>query len=145
MLMNCLCQGTGKTSTLIEIILQLYTHAKNCKILVATQSNHAANIIATRLIASNSNISENLIRVVSNVVLDRKSLPDNLHKFSCSVQHTYIEEDDIVEYENSKNVKRNMQLEYLKNYKIVIGTCVALGVMFGRYFREDLNHFFCSC
>lgn len=46
-------QGTGKTSTLIEIILQVLKNVNDSKILVATQSYAAANILASRLIKGN--------------------------------------------------------------------------------------------
>lgn len=129
-------QGTGKTSTLIEIICQLYTHVPNCKILIATQSNHAANVVASRLIACKPDVGDDMLRLVSNAVLDRKSLPKELHKFSASVLHSMVENpqiDDTVEYSDiPKNVKRNCDLSYLKNFKIIIGTCVGLGILFNR-------------
>lgn len=35
--------GTGKTSTLVETILQIYTHLPESRMLIATQSNSAGN------------------------------------------------------------------------------------------------------
>lgn len=109
---------------------------ENCKILIATQSNHAANVIATRLVASNGSVGSDMLRLVSNGVLDRKSLPKELHKFSASVLHArsndyeYPENDDDDEY--PKSVKRNSPLSYLKQFKIIVGTCVGLGILFER-------------
>lgn len=133
----CKFQGTGKTSTLIEIILQVYTHVKDCKILIATQSNHAANVVATRLIACMPEIGSSLLRLVSNSVLDRKNLPKELHKFSASVLHanaTAMIDDDFNVYADDigKDVKRNCQLAYLKGFKVIVGTCVGLGILFNR-------------
>lgn len=46
-------KGTGKTTTLTELMLQIITNVKNSKIIVATQSNSAANLIAQHLVSSN--------------------------------------------------------------------------------------------
>lgn len=126
-------QGTGKTSTIIEIILQVYTHLPDCKILVATQSNHAANVVASRLISTNPNVSSDMLRLVSNAVLDRKSLPEDLHKVSASVMNTNLDFDDLLEFDDfPKDIKRNVTFDHLKKFKIIIGTCVGLGILFGR-------------
>ncbi|XP_031633403.1 probable RNA helicase armi [Contarinia nasturtii] len=125
--------GTGKTSTLIEIILQVYTHLTDCKILVATQSNNAANLVASRLIAQHPETATNMLRLVSNAVLDRKILPKDLYKVSASVMNANIEEDNTHDdYDDiPADIRRNCNLEYLKKFKIIVGTCVGLGVMFG--------------
>lgn len=129
-------QGTGKTSTLIEIVLQIYANKPNSKILIATQSNHAANVVATRLVEANLDIGSNMLRLVSNAVLDRKTLPQGLHKFSASVMHSNIDnldhEDDVNYDDMPKDVRRNCRLDYLKKFQIIIGTCVGLGILFNR-------------
>lgn len=43
--------GTGKTRTIVEAILQLYTHHKNSRILVCAPSNSAADYILEKLLA----------------------------------------------------------------------------------------------
>lgn len=108
----------------------------NSKILIATQSNHAANVVATRLISCKQDIGSNMLRLVSNSVLDRKGLPKELFKYSASVMHANAEQyddGDEVAYEDiPKDVKRNCRLNYLKDFKIIIGTCVGLGILFNR-------------
>ncbi|XP_031619254.1 probable RNA helicase armi [Contarinia nasturtii] len=130
--------GTGKTSTLIEIILQVYTHVTDCKILVATQSNSAANLVASLLIAQHPETSTNMLRLVSHTVLDRKKLPKDLYKVSASVMNANIEEENkLDDYDDiPADIKRNCNLEYLKKFKIIVGTCVGLGVMFGSEFSN---------
>lgn len=114
----------------------MYTHVPDAKILIATQSNHAANVVATRLIACNPTMGSKLVRLVSNAVLDRKTLPKELHAFSASVLHSSapeVDEDDEVNYDDiPKDVKRNLHLNYLKDFKVIIGTCVGLGILFNR-------------
>lgn len=108
----------------------------NCKILIATQSNHAANVVATRLVSCNPDIGSDMLRLISNAMLDRQKLPKELHKFSASVLHAHaedIDEDDEVFYADiPKNVKRNCHLSYLKKFRIIVGTCVGLGILFNR-------------
>lgn len=114
----------------------------NCKILIATQSNHAANVVATRLVACHSDIGTDMLRLVSNAVLDRKSLPKELHKFSASVMHSNAENfvGDEANYDDiPKDVKRNCRLSYLKNFKVIVGTCVGLGILFNRYSSKNFE------
>lgn len=86
---------------MIEIILQVAQHVKNARILVATQSNHAANVVSGRLISNNPNIAPMLLRLVSNAVLDKKGLPKHLHKVSGSVLNTVITDDDLFEHDET--------------------------------------------
>lgn len=125
--------GTGKTYALIEIILQLIHHLPNSNILVATQSNNAANIIAARLIAENSDIGNIMVRVVSKSVVDKNKLPKELQKFSASIIHNDIGDQD--EDECDRETIR-IKLASLKQYRIVIGTCVGLGVIA----NSDMNN-----
>lgn len=100
--------------------------------MVATQSNHAANVVASRLISVYPEVSQDMLRLVSNAVLDRKNLPKELHRVSASVMNANMDEENIFEDDVHIDVKRNCQLDYLKKFKIIIGTCVGLGVLFGR-------------
>lgn len=43
--------GTGKTRTIVEAILQLYTHQKDARILVCAASNSAADYVLEKLLA----------------------------------------------------------------------------------------------
>lgn len=134
---SLLFQGTGKTSTLIEIILQVSVHIADAKILVATQSNTAANVIASYLIKENPEIAKTMIRLVSNSALDRKNLPEDLHRYSASIRNSNIDQNDMLEVcdHTHKNVNKDRDLEYLKDFKIIVGTCVGMGIMFGRLVR----------
>lgn len=110
----------------------------NCKILIATQSDYAANTLATRLISCKPDIGLNLLRLVNDVILDRQNLPKELHKFSATVSQSNANnidddsEDDSDCLEIPSDVKRNCPLSYLKNFKIIIGTCNDFGVLFNR-------------
>lgn len=128
-------QGTGKTSTLVEIIAQTHANKPDCKVLVATQTNIAADVIATRLIAMNSNLKSDVLRLIGNGALGRHKLPAELHKYSASIRPHMgrSDHDDNADREGiPPEVKRNYPVDYLKNFKIIVGTCVAIGILYGR-------------
>lgn len=112
--------------------MQLLRNIPTCKILVATQSNNAANIIAARLIAADNNVGENMLRVVSKSMINKKKLPTELHKYSASiVQKDLTDLDDL---EDDDSIK--IELESLKKYRIIVSTCVALGALS----HSDMNN-----
>lgn len=57
--------GTGKTSTVVELILQLFKRVGGCRIIVCAPSNSAANIITKRIIDSKVLKLGEFIRIVS--------------------------------------------------------------------------------
>lgn len=45
----------------------------------------------------------------------------------------HFDQEDEVNYDDiPKEVKRNCRLNYLKNFKVIVGTCVGLGILFNR-------------
>lgn len=66
--------GTGKTVTLVEVILQILRMAPS-RILVATPSNSAANLISIRLIKSGVLRPGDLVRLVSYKSINDNSIP----------------------------------------------------------------------
>lgn len=131
--------GTGKTSTLVELILQIYTHVEDARILIATQSNTAANVVASRLVKINPDICTKMLRLVSNAVLDKNSLPNELHKYSASIRNRDVDENLLIDANEctENGIGKNRNLEYVRDFKIVIGTCVGLGVINGRYKKTN--------
>lgn len=74
--------GTGKTSTLIEYIHQVYRHLPKSKILVCTPSNTAANVVLSMLIRSRwINLPNDVVRMVSYAHIQSGTLPNNLKRF----------------------------------------------------------------
>lgn len=122
--------GTGKTYVLIEIIQQLLHHSPNSKILIATQSNAAANIIAARLVEENTDIADTMLRLISKSMVDKKKLPMNLRKYSASIQRKEVDdiEPDDNDLENDHH-RITIKLEELNNFRVIIGTCVGLGIL----------------
>lgn len=80
--------GTGKTTTLTEIILQILTNIANSKILITTQSNSAANLIVQRLIQFKHVNPNNLLRLIGfNYAQKDGALPDDIEDYACTVDN----------------------------------------------------------
>ncbi|KAM9753147.1 RNA helicase Mov10l1 [Menidia menidia] len=73
--------GTGKTITLIEVILQVYHFLPGSRVLVCTPSNSAADLICIRLHASGFLDAGGLARVNASC-RDNESIPEVLRPYS---------------------------------------------------------------
>ena len=62
-LVSCPISGTGKTMTLVECVLQVFSHVTSSRILVATPSNSAADLISQRLHRSGLLSPADLVRL----------------------------------------------------------------------------------
>lgn len=100
--------------------------------MVVTQSNNAANVIALRLTTTNRNIEESMIRLVSNNTIDRNQVPHGLHSFSASIVVNVDPDEFDSEFASKSPIKRNRNLEYLKNFRIFVSTCVGIGLAQGK-------------
>lgn len=117
---------------LVEIILQVVENIKNSKILIATQSNSAANVIAQRLIDSGLGAND-LIRLLSFKYSCKKLLPETLSPYCSTVD----------ELNSDQNLKFFERLKELKNYPIVIATTNTYGqVMESFALRDHFTHAF---
>lgn len=128
--------GTGKTYVLVEIIQQLLHHSPNSKILIATQSNSAANIIAARLVEENADIADTMLRVISKSLVDRK-LPMNLRKYCASIKREDVDDIEPDDSDLEHHQRRiTIKLDEMNNFRVIIGTCVGLGILA----ESDMNN-----
>lgn len=113
-------KGTGKTTTLTELILQILKHIGKSKIIVATQSNSAANLITQRLIPFNALDSKSMLRLISRNYATRTNLiPEEISEFVSTI-------DDLRAGSEDKYYKC---LQKIQNYKIVIGTTSTIAAL----------------
>ena len=77
--------GTGKTMTLIETILQIFTHVEDSRIIVATPSNSAADLITHHLIASGKFKTGDFIRFVSYIQFEKDRIPEEMKKHCATI------------------------------------------------------------
>ncbi|KAI5748639.1 hypothetical protein M8J76_005035 [Diaphorina citri] len=76
--------GTGKTVTVTETILQLYTLIPECRILLATPNNASADLLAERLIESGQFQIGDLVRLLSFTYLQAGSVPSSIAPYCCT-------------------------------------------------------------
>ncbi|KAG8900482.1 hypothetical protein FRC00_012708 [Tulasnella sp. 408] len=114
--------GTGKTTTLVEAIQQLYARDNDVRILACAPSNSAADNIATRL----QNIGKSNVLRLNAATREYETLqPPDLKEF----HHNF---GLICRDEESEGMRfRYPDYQTLLKYKIVVATCVTAGVPSG--------------
>lgn len=115
--------GTGKTTTLTEIIVQLATHNPESKILVSTQSNSAANLILSKLIETRRFTKKDFVRVVGAHVYTQDTVPAELKPY-CA---TFSSPKEEVKNDELEGIRTGLDLLGLVSYQIVIVTCGSVG------------------
>ncbi|KAB0796152.1 hypothetical protein PPYR_10213 [Photinus pyralis] len=113
--------GTGKTVTLVETVLQILRFIPQSRIIVATPSNSAANLIALRLIDSGVLKPGDLTRLVGYHYATENLLPVELVPYSAHV--------DIAK-EGTRENHRGYNLSVIGKHRIIIGTCSTLGCLY---------------
>ncbi|KAI9462824.1 P-loop containing nucleoside triphosphate hydrolase protein [Lactarius psammicola] len=96
--------GTGKTSTVVESIMQLLRRDASFKILACTPSNAAADLLVERLAAAGLTVGQ-LLRVNAHS-RDMKSIPEPVRAFSV-----------------------NPECADLLAYRVVLSTCSSAGLL----------------
>lgn len=122
--------GTGKTFTLIEIILHAFTHMKDSRILVATHSNSAANLILERLIKYDL-VKNDVLRLLGVIYHEKQVISeeaDGWHEYCGTILNG--RHDSYVR----NGIKVFRRTGSISPYRILIGTCVGLStLMYDRY------------
>ncbi|XP_068626233.1 probable RNA helicase armi [Battus philenor] len=117
--------GTGKTITVIELILQLLTKLPESRILVATPSNSAANLVTERMIQYKNDINCSIVRLIANHLVDSENIPDMIKPFCASLDISLQEcSKDKQNIRNGINV--NCQKTFIGRHRVTIGTCSCL-------------------
>lgn len=112
--------GTGKTMTLVEIILQLYFSSTSSRILVCAPSNSAVDVICER-IAMNERVKTGDMTRFNSIRRLESSIPATIAKYCHSEE----------------------ELEVTSRYRIILTTCVNSGSFYGLQLAND--HFTHIC
>ncbi|XP_023946786.2 probable RNA helicase armi [Bicyclus anynana] len=130
--------GTGKTVTVIETILQILKLVPESRILVATPSNSASNLITERLLQYKSKIRGSIVRLIASHLLDSDSIPDIIKPY-CATLDIAIENTSRNKHFVSDNINVNCSESFIGRHRITIGTCYGLGIM--KHINLPRGHF----
>uniref|UniRef100_A0A2H1X2J2 RNA helicase n=1 Tax=Spodoptera frugiperda TaxID=7108 RepID=A0A2H1X2J2_SPOFR len=121
--------GTGKTVTVVETLLQIITLIPDSRILVATPSNSAANLITERLLQYRKLFSSSIIRLIANYMIDSENIPDVVKPY-CAVLNIAREKTSMSHHAIVENgINMNVPSSYVGRYRVTIGTCNCLGTL----------------
>lgn len=133
--------GTGKTITVIEIILQILRLMPHSRILVATPSNSAANLIATRLIQTQILQPGDMVRLCAYRCVVEESIPVELVPYSATV--SIAKEDTTWAPQTMSNgLTLGITSSVIGRHRITIGTCMTLsGLYHSNFPAGHFTHF----
>lgn len=77
--------GTGKTRTVVECIKQISSKISWSRIIIATPSNSAANLIVENLIESGLYKGGDFVRFVSYNQIEKDLIPQHLKKYCATI------------------------------------------------------------
>lgn len=131
--------GTGKTSTLVELVLQQYLNHNRSHMLVCTPSNSAADLILDKLVRAEQLLKVHFIRLIGFQTKERESVAAELLQYCGTVdkskEGTEGREMSIME----NGFRENCQMEYLCDFRIIIVTVGSVGTFMEMGFPE--GHF----
>ncbi|RVE48139.1 hypothetical protein evm_007199 [Chilo suppressalis] len=120
--------GTGKTVTVIETILQILTSMPDSRILVATPSNSAANLVTERLLKYQHLISNSIIRLIAHYLVDSENIPEIIKPF-CATLDLSTEDTSKSRHVVRDGINLQCQKTFIGRHRVTIGTCHCLGTL----------------
>lgn len=133
--------GTGKTSTIVELILQLFKRVGGSRIIVCAPSNSAANLIAKRIIGSKVLMLGEFIRIVSKNSIERELIPDELLPYSAMADIATPDTTANTIITTKTGLVLNANSVSLASYKLLISTCSSFGsLMYMKFKRSHFTH-----
>ncbi|XP_014257492.1 RNA helicase Mov10l1-like [Cimex lectularius] len=131
--------GTGKTVTVVETILQLHALIPESRLLVATPSNSAADLIAERLLESGDLEQGDLLRMVGYHYLEQGRISASIIPYSAvpDVKAINISGASGSSHEGVQMCGR----ELLGQHRVTVGTLGCLGLLYNMGFpRGHFTH-----
>ncbi|KAJ6615439.1 putative RNA helicase armi, partial [Pseudolycoriella hygida] len=126
--------GTGKTVTLIEVILQLIRNVPKSRLLVATPSNSSANLLTERIIDSHLLKGDQFVRLVSYINVQRGTISPKVLSQCGIVDISLGGTRRSVNSELETNI---FNAKKIMSRQLVIGTCITLGSLMQCELPED--------
>ncbi|KAM7355345.1 putative RNA helicase armitage [Cochliomyia hominivorax] len=119
--------GTGKTITLVEVILQLVKRLPSSRLLVGTPSNSSADLITTRLIESGDLCPGDFIRLVSQNQIEKELIPQHLMPYCATIDIAADGTCNDSMIVTESGLKLKCQMKFLGQHRVTISTCSTLG------------------
>lgn len=100
----------------------------NSRVLIATQSNSAANLIAQRLIKSGNMQPDEIVRLTSLSHARSNKMEEDLFKYSATVKVVPQRKcnDDFIDSNLSLSIRTETNIDFIKSYRLVVGSNLAL-------------------
>ncbi|XP_017029857.2 probable RNA helicase armi [Drosophila kikkawai] len=119
--------GTGKTMTLVEVLLQLAENVPGARVLVGTPSNSSADLITKRVIESNVLPQGDFVRLVSFNQIEKEMIPPELMSYCATVDigTSGTCADSMVITESG--LKLRCQMKFIGRHRVTISTNTTLG------------------
>ena len=117
--------GTGKTSTLIEAMLQLLDTNPRARILACAPSNSAADLLTTKLSAKLN--KDQLFRFIAPS-RDKKSVPDKVLEYTHTVELADGDEGQFSHLRPGERPTRvcfSVPVGRIKLFRVVVSTCIS--------------------
>lgn len=129
--------GTGKTITVIEIILQLFFNNSGSRLLIGTPSNSAANLIVERIIKTGVIMAGQFIRLVSYNSVERDNIPDHIlpHCVMCNLARDGT--DDVQSVVSDNGIRINCSAKEIALSRLVIGTLGSISILYNLELPKD--------
>lgn len=133
--------GTGKTSTVVELILQVFKRVGGSRIIVCAPSNSAANLIAKRIIDSKALMLGEFVRIVSKNSIERELIPDELLPYCAMADIATPDTTDDTLIKTKSGLLLNANSVSLAGYKLLISTASSFGsLMYMKFRRSHFTH-----
>lgn len=131
--------GTGKTSTLVELVLQQFLNNNQATILICTPSNSAGNLILDKLVQSDQILIAQLARVIGFQAKEREMVPEEMLKYCATVEKSKkgTEGRKMTIMENG--MRLDCQMEDLCDFRVIIVTTGSVGTFMEMGFPD--GHF----
>ncbi|CAH1392762.1 unnamed protein product [Nezara viridula] len=114
--------GTGKSLTIVETILQLHNLFPSSRILVATPSNSAADLLAERILESGNVEQNKMLRLVGLSAFEQGKITASLIPYTAMI-------DAKNEYDDRFGIQV-ITREAIKQFNIIIGTIGCVSILF---------------
>ncbi|XP_047512254.1 probable RNA helicase armi isoform X1 [Pieris napi] len=130
--------GTGKTITVIETILQILKNIPDSRILVATPSNSASNLITERLIQYRNDFSGSVVRLIAHYLAESNNISDVIKPYCATIDIAREGTSNSKHYVKD-SINMNCQKSYVGRHRVIISTCNCIGSLF--YMNFPKGHF----